>query len=566
MRGVAVLLVALGWGAEALGQASGSSILVLDPRGERVFVANTDANSISALDASTHRKLAEIPVGLGPRTLAVDARHDVLLSANFAEASVTFVALGTLTVVATLPVAHEPYGVVCSPTEDRAFVACSGAGVVEVIDTAARRVVAEVPVEPQPRGLAISTDGRRLYVSHFFTGEVSVVDTGSRQIVARVPAVPGGNMAQSIVLNPAGTRAWLPHLRSNTPARRMVFDGIVFPVVSAIDLASNQLVRRELIGLDAVDRPVNMPFAAALTRDGRRLCVVNSGSDDVSVIDLETGVAVAHLEVGSNPRGIALTPNGRKAFVANHVSGDVTVIDLAALRVIDTVGVTSDPRPAAEKRGQRVFFTSALAGVSRDRWVSCASCHFDGGLDGRTWNTVRGPRNTQSLLSVHETPPLHWSADRKTVQEFQKTLQGEMGGDGLAPAQLDDLAAFVNSLRLPANPYSKLGGPLAASAQRGEAVFASARTQCATCHAAPLYTDRQVHDVGTDGVPDEKAGPRFDTPSLRGLFATAPYLHDGRAATLLDVLATNNPGDRHGATSHLSAQELEDLVAFLRTR
>ena len=558
--------MALASAGHILAQPASSSTIVLDASRGKVFVANADANSVSTLDAATHRKLAETAVGKNPRTLALQARHGLLFTANFADASLSVVALSNLAVIATIPVAQEPYGVVCSPAEDRAFAACSGPGVIAVLDTAARRVLGEIPVAPRPRGLAVSADGQRLYVTHFFSGETSVVDLAGRKVLARIPSVPGGNMAQFILLNSSGTRAYVPHIRSNTSAPRQVFDSMIFPVVSTLDLGANENLRRELIGLDAVDRPVNLPFAAALTPDGKRLCIVNSGSDDLSVIDLANHTAVAHLAVGANPRGIVIMPDGRTAFVANHVSGDVSVIDLAAARVMETVPVTTDARPAAEKRGQRLFFTSALPEVTRDHWVSCASCHFDEGTDGRTWNTVRGPRNTQSLLSIHETAPLHWSADRVSVQDFQRTLQGEMGGRGLAPSQLDDLAAFVNSLRLPPNPNAKPDGPLAARAKRGESVFTSSRTQCATCHAPPLYTDRKLHDVGTGDGQAERFGPQFDTPSLRGLFATAPYLHDGTAATVLEVLTTKNPGDRHGVTSHLTAAELNDLEAFLLTR
>ena len=61
----------------------------------------------------------------------------------------------------------------------------------------------------------------------------------------------------------------------------------------------------------------------------------------------------------------------------------------------------------------------------------------------------------------------------------------------------------------------------------------------------------------------ELLGPGFDTPSLRGVWHTAPYLHDGRASTLREVLITHNPTDQHGQTSHLSEVEVYDLVAFL---
>ena len=73
-----------------------------------------------------------------------------------------------------------------------------------------------------------------------------------------------------------------------------------------------------------------------------------------------------------------------------------------------------------------------------------------------------------------------------------------------------------------------------------------------------------VHDVGTGDGAGEQVGPAFDTPSLLGVWATAAYLHDGSAATLRDVLVGRNPNDEHGQTSHLSAQELDELVAYLQ--
>jgi cytochrome c peroxidase len=99
-------------------------------------------------------------------------------------------------------------------------------------------------------------------------------------------------------------------------------------------------------------------------------------------------------------------------------------------------------------------------------------------------------------------------------------------------------------------------------------VFERADTGCATCHAPPRYTGSRLdssvtHDVGTAGGPDEPLGPALDTPSLRALWDSAPYLHDGSAPTLRDVLTTRNPTNRHGRTLHLTGEELADLIAFL---
>ena len=189
--------------------------------------------------------------------------------------------------------------------------------------------------------------------------------------------------------------------------------------------------------------------------------------------------------------------------------------------------------------------------------------YFDGHIDGRTWPTQRGPRNTQSLRAISDTHPLHWSADRASVQDFQTTIQNDMAGTGLTPGELDDLAAFVNSIRLPPNPFRHPTGSQKTAVDRGKDVFLSTKTRCAECHSGTAFTDRKRHDVGTGEQPGEKLGPTFDTPSLRGLYASAPYLHDGRAATLHEVLTTANRRNLHGVTSDLSKRQVDDLVDFL---
>jgi cytochrome c peroxidase len=123
---------------------------------------------------------------------------------------------------------------------------------------------------------------------------------------------------------------------------------------------------------------------------------------------------------------------------------------------------------------------------------------------------------------------------------------------------LDSLAAFIDSLPIPERSHD-----LDASERRGEAIFNSPETDCVTCHPPPLYTDLQVHDVGTADAYGEWFGPLIDTPTLRFLYDSGPYLHDGSAPTLYDVLTTKNPEDAHGFTSHLTEAQKADLVAFL---
>jgi YVTN family beta-propeller protein len=570
----------------AMGAASASSATAITPDGRRVFVVNPDSGSVSAVSTETDAKTAEVPVGREPHSLALGPEGRRVYVASQGSATLTVLDAASLAPLATIPVGAEPYGVVVDPRGHLVYVASSALAAVEVVDARLGQVVGRIPVGPKPKGLAVSADAARLYVTHFLSGEVSVIDLGRRTVVEVVPTGVDSNMAQKIALHPANGRAYLPHIRSNVVNRALLFDTTVFPVVSVIDLGSGRALSAERLDLPTADRPLNLPFDLAFSPDGQRLYVVHLGSGDLSAIDLASGRGIAHVEVGDGPRGIVLTRDGRKAYVANSLSEDVSVIDLDLHAEIRRIPVTTSPLPPEIKRGRLLFFSSRGPELARDRWMGCASCHFEGEHDGRTWFFAsRGPRNTTSLRGAGDTRPLHWSADRDEVQDFELTIRQLQAGSGLisdgvphpalgAPnagrsVDLDALAAFVQSLSPKPSPFRNSGGSLTA-AERGRLVFERPDVGCTACHPPPRFTDSLLttvpfvrHDVGTGDGTDERLGPAFDTPSLRGLWDSAPYLHDGSAPTLLDVLTTRNVGDRHAPTSHLSQAELQDLIAFL---
>jgi cytochrome c peroxidase len=133
--------------------------------------------------------------------------------------------------------------------------------------------------------------------------------------------------------------------------------------------------------------------------------------------------------------------------------------------------------------------------------------------------------------------------------------------------ELDALSAFVLSLtEVARSPFRNPDGSFTEAARRGREVFA--RAGCPTCHAAPTFTNsaaRELYNVGTQlPTSGNRLGAELtgvDTPTLKGLWQSAPYLHDGRAATLRDVFAMT--GDSMGTTSNLSSNELDDLVRYL---
>ena len=556
-----------------------TSSIGITPDGTTVFVVNPDSGSVSAIDTASETKLDELVVGRDPRILAVGPDGHRLYVTSQASATLTILDVQQFSTLATLRVGPEPYGVVADPTGHLVYVAASGADRIDVVDTELAQVVDTIPVHPRPKGLALSADGTRLYVTHFLSGAVSVIDLESRSVRAVITTGLESNVAQRIVLHPATNRAYLPHIRSNVSNPHPLFDTTLFPVVSVIDLATDQHLPRERLELSVVDRPVNLPFDLALSSDGQRAHIVYLGSGDMSVIDLASRQVLAHLEVGDGPRGIVLTPDDRTAYVANSLSDDVSVVDLSTFEEVTRIQVTTSPLAPELKRGKLLFISSRSTRVSRDRWMSCESCHADGEQDGRTWLFPDGPRNTTNLRGLAHTQPLHWSADRDEVQDFEFTIRELQAGTGLIEegephpelglpnaglsADLDALAAFVESLQPKPSPFRQADGTLSPAALRGQAVFHRADVGCADCHIPSLFTDLLGHDIGTSNGPGELLGPAFDTPSLRGVWHTAPYLHDGRAPTLRDVVVTHNPTDQHGHTAHLSEAEVQDLVAFL---
>jgi cytochrome c peroxidase len=275
-------------------------------------------------------------------------------------------------------------------------------------------------------------------------------------------------------------------------------------------------------------------------------------------------------------------------YVYDTLDFQVRFLDAESLDTVALVPCATPKESAAWVRGKRLF-TSALQPMVGRRWISCSSCHPDGQADGRTWHNPEGLRNTTALAAMKDTHPLHWSADRDESQDFEHTIRGPlMQGRGLIRGQLplelgepsrglsadlDALAEYTDSFKPTLSPHAAGPGKLTAAAERGKSLFFREDVGCARCHSGPSYTDSTLaakpflrHDVGT-GRDDasEKLGTTYDTPTLLGIYRTAPYLHDGTARTLREVLVERNQGDRHGKTSQLSAAEVDDLVDFLKS-
>lgn len=619
-------------GPTAAGRAS-TNVLVEERSGAsaRLWVVNQDNDSVSVFDTTMGSRVAEITVGTAPRTLA-RANDGRLWVVNKQSATISIVNPATLAVVQTvaLPRASQPFGLVFSPADGSAWVALEATGRVLKLDGASGATLGSVDVGDNPRHLAVTANGDQLLVSRFITralpgegttsvstagvgGEVLVLNPATLAITRTVVlahsdradnevqgrGVP--NYLGAAAIAPDGRSAWVPSKQDNIlrgqrrDGRSLDFQNTVRAISSRIDLASGT---EDTAGRVDHDNS-SVASAAVFHPTGAYLFVALETSRQVAVMDAAGKRELFRYEAGLAPQGVAVAPDGLTLYANNFMSRTVSAIDLRPLVQQGQLGVTTtatwaavgtDKLAATVLKGKQLFYDARDPRLARDAYMSCASCHNDGGHDGRTWDLSaqgEGLRNTINLRGRAAMGHgfLHWSANFNELQDFEGQIRGLAGGTGLmtdaqfnsgtrsqplgdakagVSADLDALAAYVASLNTFApSPWRNADGSLTAAASAGRTVFA--QKNCASCHGGTAFTvsadAAQMKNVGTLVA---SSGSRLggtltglDVPTLRDVWATGPWLHDGRAATLADAVAAHN-------NVSLTPTELTNVVEYLK--
>lgn len=579
---------------------SSNSLLDISPDGKQLLVVNADNGSLTLVDLIQKKKVREIPIGDKPEGVTWIGNTSLAAVTVYRENKVVFVDVAQGKVVESLKVAAEPYGIVANKDGSRVYVTHEYPGIVSEIDPHGLKVLREMPAGTMVRGIAITPDETRLYVTEFYTARLHAIDLKTGKLVDHWKGQGVDNLARNVVVHPTRPKAYVSHIRSQVTVNNGA--GSIFPHVTVYDLKpGTEGARFTSLAMDTYNGVivVTNPWESAISPDGKRLYTVYAGTDDMNVStvvddDYKEMEQKKLVRVGTNPRAVRVTPDNQTIIVANTLDFDVSLMDAQTLRTTDRITVCAPPKTPEWVLGKKVF-SSAKPPLSRRMWVACASCHPDGAQDGRVWHQPEGLRKTPAFFGLAHTHPLHWSADRDEVQDFEYTIESRlMQGIGFLRGkiepkvgfhpvelsektsgrsrELDAMAIYSNSFEPTLSPHIPAPGKLSDQAERGKAIFHDKTVGCATCHGGPYYTDSnlnrpfQLHDVGTgQDDPGEKIGPAYDTPTLVGVYRTAPYLHHGKARTLLEVLTTYNKEDKHGKTSHLSPEKLEDLVAFLQS-
>jgi YVTN family beta-propeller protein len=522
--------------------------------GKRLFVSESGSHRIAEIDAATGAVTRRFTTGRYPRGLAVANQRGLLLATDWG--------LDRLT----------------------------------VLDLASGATKAHIPVGRQPTAVAVTPDGKLALVSNLLpasaaiapghASEISVIDLESLQAKPPIRLPLGATNTRGIAISGNGTTAYVVHSlgRFNLPTTQLDRGWVITNALSIIDVPSSKLTATVL--LDQVMDGAADPWGVAIDPTGLRLYLTLAGVHQVAVIDLEhlpdvlkenpeslmSDLAVLYrgnlirrvnLSV-QGPRGIAASPDGKSLATAGYFSGNVVLTDANVAKPV-SIPLGSPQEPDLVRQGEAVFHD---ANRCFQRWLSCASCHPDARADGLNWDLLNdglgNPKNARSMVWSARTPPVMSHGVRANMEAAAKAGFVHILFTEPKTQDLEAVIAYLRALEPVTSPHRNEDGTLTEAAQRGEKLFQSEQVGCAQCHPGPLFTNLNSFEVGTATTTD-RGSASFDTPTLAEGWRSPPFLHDGSATTLKEVLTKANPKDQHGVTSKLSPDQINDLAAYLES-
>jgi YVTN family beta-propeller protein len=582
--------------------------------GKTLFIGCAAAKKVALFDLETSEVASAIPVPNPPLGLALSKDGGRLFVTCAApESTVAVIDTTKHRVIKNIPAGHTALAPVLSPDGKTLYVCNRFNNEVTFIDLGSGKTFKRVPVLREPVAAALTPDGRFLFVgNHLHAGRsdvdvvaasVSVIDTAAGKVVKHIALPNGSGLLRGVAISADGKYAASVHLlsRFHLPTTQIERGWINNNALTLIDVATLKPINTVL--LDNLDRGAANPWAVAWSGDGARLIVTHAGTHELSVIDapaliaklarmpesLAAGAKIDYTlasrvaadvpndlsflvgirtrvklpEFDRGPRALALI--GNTAFIANYFSDTLSMVDLGSQSACAAKSISLNPKGEVNLVRKGEFYFND-ASICFQGWQSCASCHSsDGRVDGLNWDNLNdgigNPKNVKSLLFAHDTPPSMWLGVRSNAQVAVRAGIKNSLFTVQPPEVAIAIDNYLKSLKPIPSPQL-VNGKLSAAAMRGQELFFSETIGCADCHKGKFYTDQKFHDVGSQSRFDQRL-EKFDTPSLVEAWRTAPYLHDGSAATVRDVLTTRDPEVRHGNVSGLTKEQLDDLVSYV---
>ena len=473
------------------------------------------------------------------------------------------------------PVVNEKTG--------RVYVCNQFQNTVSEVDSGSGKVLRTVKVLREPVSAVLSADGKNLYVANFLPDQradvdyvsacVSVVDLTSFEKIKDIGLANGSNALHDLCASPDGKYIYVSHNlgRYTVPTSQLHQGWMNTSAFSIISVQEN-----EYMGTVVLDEPERGAAGVwGIDCDKDYISVAHSGTHEVSIIrqkdmldrflacedksaldyDLNFlyGIRQRVQLEGNGPRDLCL--HDGRLYVPTYFADILNVVD-----PLDSSLTTVDLNPGRQEtdihKGEKYFNDASKCFQG---WQSCNGCHpGDGRADAMNWDLmndgVGNPKNCKSLLFSHVTPPSMISGIRASaglaVRAGFKFIQFFDVSESIARC----VDAYLKNLKPVPSPYL-VNGELSEKAKRGEKVYYD--LGCASCHGGDYYTDLKMYRIGED-VEFEKG---WDTPTLRECWRTAPYLFDGRAATMQEVFEVH----RHGIDKKVSKKDMEALTEYVNS-
>jgi len=306
-----------------------------------------------------------------------------------------------------------------------------------------------------------------------------------------------------------------------------------------------------------------------------RLWNVNPDNDSVTVVNVDSNNRVSIIAVGENPRALALAADG-DVWVTNRLQDTISIIDGGSLNVNQTIFLPRGSQPHGIVRDQATNgFWVVLAGTRELAYVTAAgSIDMRTAIGGELRHVSINADGSRLYLPKFVTPRL--PGEQGTSP--QTTSGGNQRGGEVVVVNTQSLSKSVIVLRHSNKPDAENAGrgvpnylgPIVISLD-GELGWVPSKQdnilRGANRDGLELDHDNKTdsvlgtrHDIGTlaagSGNRLGVALDGLDTPTLRGVWDTAPYLHNGAAATLQDAVSA------HDGVS-LSAADLDAVASYL---
>jgi DNA-binding beta-propeller fold protein YncE/cytochrome c peroxidase len=570
------------------------------PDGKLIAVSDYTAASVTILDGAGKKVLRQVDLKGQPAGLAWAPKGNVLYVAELGAGTVAEVDAATGKIARRLAAGPRVAAVALAPKQKLLVAANSGLHSVSIVDLASGKEKARIPVIYEPRAIAVSPDESVALIANLLpkgnateatqSVAISVIDLKGLKKAKDIKLPSGCTLTRDVVISPDGKWAYASHTlgRFTLPTTQLDRGWVNTNAMSVIDLQKQEHYATVL--LDRLTEGAADPWGLAIAADGKTLWVTLSGVHQLGKLDLES----LHLLMeGKDIPKDKPTPDGTPRHLSaiwgeikkDQTKRDLLANDLAALygagllirtrlnckvllaeadtgKVIANTPLGKQPKMDMVRRGELIFHDATYC---FQHWLSCSTCHPEGRADALNWDLLNdgigNPKNTKNLLWTNRTPPVMSRGVRANfgvaaLAGFRFILFREPESD-----EVEAVKAFFKSLEPAKSPHLTADGNLTAQAVKGKAIFEDPKTGCATCHPAPLYTDLKIYNVGTRGELDRVDA--FDTPTLVELWRSAPFLHDGAAKDLREILTTSNKGDKHGKTSHLTKQQMDQLIAYL---